>query len=250
MTRLTPVLLLLISFFGLIGCSNSNRDPVTEVGEAVSTRNDDDEASKSANHEFATFALGDVKYRVRVPDGLRIPSGKVKERLDSIPSNDSRNMTHLWLVQRDELANMSDVNNRAVLIKTPMNTIGKKNPLRQDLIADVKKGIKRHNLVKVLNDLMDDNNKSYTDVFGEESHFGGHLECVDADNCAAYFVGTLGGDQRPNVITAVAGAITVVRGNVFFYYRYKVYDKVVDVADALKDVRKEIRWFLDDNRQN
>ena len=74
------------------------------------------------------------------------------------------------------------------------------------------------------------------------------MEFVDTDKNAAYLAGTgtfeIAGSKST---VACAGATTVAKGNVFFYYKYADYHKVSDIADLLKQVKAEISQFITDN---
>lgn len=75
-----------------------------------------------------------------------------------------------------------------------------------------------------------------------------HMELIKADDSACYMAGTMslvvGGRKE---LIAGAGAMTVVRGNVFFYYKYGPYNGLPDIALLLKQAKSEIRQFVIDN---
>lgn len=75
-----------------------------------------------------------------------------------------------------------------------------------------------------------------------------HVEMVDADEYAGYMTGTMSAESAGRKeLTAGAGAMTVVRGHVFFYYKYGPYNDLSDLAGLLKQVKSEIRRFVADN---
>ena len=97
----------------------------------------------------------------------------------------------------------------------------------------------------MLNDESKSIGKSYKDVFGSDAQVGMHMEPLDADKYAGYAGGTISMQVAGhNQLSAFVGAMTIVRGHVFYYYKYSKYKDPTDIADLLKQVKKETGRFV------
>jgi hypothetical protein len=71
------------------------------------------------------------------------------------------------------------------------------------------------------------------------------MEPVDVDDYAGYMGGTMSVSVAgQNELTACVGAMTIVRGQVFFYYKYVLYKAPTDIAELLKQVKADVRKFI------
>lgn len=206
--------------------------------------------ARSANGDSllsVNFTLTGKNYKFKLPEGFCIPSGKDSILAESIASIDSRNMTHFTIIPCEEAESDTDFT-RWGMLKTPRGSIGKRIPTRQQWVRDARNSIKTHDYQDFLADAKKYVNKTYQDVFGDNVKIGMHMEMVDADEYAGYMTGTMLLEvSGRKMLTAAAGALTVVRGNVFFYYRYSPYKNLSDLVKLLKQVKSEIHRFVTDN---
>ncbi len=124
------------------------------------------------------------------------------------------------------------------MLKTPKGSIGKRIPTRESWVKDARNSIRKRDFPELFADAEKVINKIYKDVFGDEAKIGMHMEMVDADEYAGYVTGTFSlSIAGRNVLVAGAGAATVIRGNVFFYYKYGPYNDLADLVNLLKPAR-------------
>jgi len=200
------------------------------------------EKSNSVNYHF-----DGVNYMFALPEGFCTPKGEDHKMADMLASFDDRNMTHFTIVPCSELESEADFT-RWGMLKTPRASIGKRIPTRKALVQDFKKDIKRNDLMLLLDDSAKLVGKTFSKVFGADCKLGMHVEPVDADEYAGYMAGMASmsfADQK--MLVACAFAMTVVREHVFFYYKYAQYNGLSDIADLLKQVKREIRSFVANN---
>ena len=207
----------------------------------------DSRGAETKSPTSMTFSLSGVNYIFTIPRGFCTTSGKDSEFAAAIASLDPKNMTHFTVIPCEEAGSDSGFTKWGIL-KTPRGSIGKRIPTRQQWVEDVKKSIKRRDFVELFDDVEQLVGKTYKDLFGDDAEVGMHMEMVDADEHAGYMTGTALVDVAGRKeLTAMAGALTVVRGNIFFYYKYESYNDLSDLADLIKQVKPEIRRFVKDN---
>lgn len=204
-------------------------------------------ATEINSPKSVSFSLSGVNYTFKLPKEFCITSGRDSELAATIASLDPRNMTHFTIIMCKEAGRNADFT-RWGMLKTPKGSIGKRIPTRKLWVKDARDSIRRRDFPELFADAEKVAGKIYKDVFGDEAKIGMHMEMVDADEYAGYMTGTFSlSIAGRNVLVAGAGALTVVRGNVFFYYKYGPYNDLADLANLLKQVKSEIRGFVTDN---
>jgi len=193
------------------------------------------------------FSLSGVTYTFTLPEGYAIVSGRDAEVAEAVASLDPRNMTHFTIIPSGETGREGGFTRWAGL-KTPRASLGRRIPTRRQWIEDTKRIVTRRDVAERFEDAKRLAEKTYQDVFGDDAKIGTHIEMVDADEYAGYMVGTVSIEVAgQKEVRAVAGGMTVVRGNAFNYYKYGPYGDPSDLAVLLKEVRSEIRRFVADN---
>ena len=204
--------------------------------------------AESEDLKIVSFSLSGVSYKFELSEGDCTPTGIDKEIVETCASMDSHNMTHFSIVLCNEMGRDSDFTKWGAL-KTPKASIGKRIPSRQSLIRDFMKQLKKIDFRELLSDTSKLSEKSFNEVFGAGAKLGGHVEPIDVDEYAGYIGGTLSmsvADEK--MVMAAVWAMTIVRGHVFFYYRFKTYQGLSDIIGLLKEVKTDIRRFVVGNQ--
>jgi hypothetical protein len=196
--------------------------------------------------ETITLSFLNAVLNFTAPLGYCLVKGKSSERAARIAALDSKNVTHFTLVPCAENGREAGFTGWAIL-KSPRKLLSG-TPSRAQVVNQARKSIRRYDFTHMCADAAKLVEKRYEDVFGENVRFGGHMEMVDSNEDAGYMVGTttqeIDGSQQ---IVAATCAMTVIRGNLIFYYKYAPYKSLADLARLLGEAKTEIHRFVVDN---
>ena len=220
---------------------------LSQESKATDTGTSKTSDAKATSAKLVTFTLQGTNYKFTLPKGFCQASGENAKWAEGVASLDSHNMTHFTIIPQAQ-DKPNETLTKWGMLKTPRGSLGKHIPSRDEMIVEMKSLIKNHESAELLGDARKLANKTFQDVFGKDAKMGMQMEFVDTDKNAAYLAGTgtfeIAGSKST---VACAGATTVAKGNVFFYYKYADYHKVSDIADLLKQVKAEISQFITDN---
>ena len=215
------------------------------VGDETARKAPDTKPGDSA---AVAFTVQGANYRFTIPKGFGEVTGEYRKWADAVSAMDAKNITHFTLIPPEQNNRQNGKVTTWAMLKTPQRSIGKTIPPRKEMIQGMKGLIKQPERADIFKDATKLAGKKFEDVFGKEAKFGAQMDFVDADDSAIYLAGTATFEvDGVKSTVAGAGAGTVVRGNVFFYFVYSEYRDVADIATGLKQVKEDIRQFIASN---
>ncbi len=203
-------------------------------------------ADEAGGSRIVTFSLSSVGYKFELPDGYCTPADKARELAKAVAALDPANMTHLTITLCTESGDNTALS-RWGMLKTPRSSIGKRIPTRSAFITEFKSKIKHQSLwATATANASTLANKTHKEVLGSDAQVRMHMEPLDADDYAGYMGGTMALElvAGQKELIACVGAMTIVKGHVFFYYKYSQYGAPSDIADLLAQVKMETRRFV------
>lgn len=204
-------------------------------------------AEDRLQHE--NFSLGGNSYIFTLPNGYCVPSGAEADAATEVARLDERNLTHISIAPCSELGATGAYTTWAIL-KTPRESLRMRIPSRAKFVESMAEQLETSKAAPLFVDVSKLLGKNLADVFGADFTLGGEMEPIHADEYAGYLGGVItmsGGPFNGSVPVACIAAMTVVKGNVFFYYRYATFREAKDLGNLLHQVKPEIRAFIADN---
>lgn len=209
----------------------------------------DDISAKSGNTkpEIVKFTLANNNYKLTAPAGYRFLLEKDNTVINAVSAIDNQNITLYTFVPIDEVGHNVTFTNWSTIV-TPDVFADTPTPSRKVLIESARRKLTPGYMKKKSDDTSDLVNKRCIEELGENPQLGIQVKLADTDKYAAYIIGTITCKITDNEETsALVAAMTVVRGSVFYYYKYASYNDNTDFSGLLNQVKKDIRKFINDN---